>query len=96
MPDFILYVHFVRRWAWLFIAAPLLYGLVAFGLSQRLTPVYQAQAMLQVSPAGPNSADISAIAASEPLASTYAQIMVQPATLEATAPRLGLADPTAS
>ncbi len=88
MPDFTLYVNFIRRWAWLFLAAPLLYGLVAFGWSQRLTPVYQAQAMLQVSPASPSSADISAIAASERLASTYAQIIVQPATLEATAARL--------
>ena len=70
MPDFTLYVNFIRRWAWLFLAAPLLYGLVALGWSQRLTPVYQAQAMLQVSPASPSSADISAIAASERLAST--------------------------
>jgi len=90
VPDFIFYAHFVRRWAWLLVVMPLLYGLVAFGLSQRLTPVYQAQAMLQVSPANPNSADISAIAASERLAATYAQIIVQPATLEATAARVGL------
>ena len=88
MPDFIFFAHFLRRRAWLLLAAPILYGLVAFGWSQRLAPVYQAQAMLQVSPASLSSGDIGAIAASERLASTYAQIIVQPATLEATIARL--------
>lgn len=91
MPDFIHFIQFLRRRAWLFIAMPALYALIAFGLSQRLAPVYQAQAMLQVSPGNPNSVDISAIAASERLAATYAQIIMQPATLEATLARLGQA-----
>ncbi len=92
MLDLAFYVNLWRRRAWLLLAAPLLYALLAFGVSQRLAPIYRAQAMLQVTPANPGSADINAIIASERLAATLAQIIVQPATLDAAAARLGLAN----
>lgn len=96
LPDMSPYLAFLRRRWWLLVFLPLLYAAVAYGLSLRAAPVYRAQALLQVSPAAPAAADVSAVFASERLASTYAEIMGQPATLDATRAQLALVDPNRS
>ena len=93
LPDVSPYLAFLRRRWWLLILLPLLYAAVAYGLSLRAAPVYRAQALLQVSPAAPATADVSAIYAGERLATTYAEIIGQPATLEATTAQLATVDP---
>ncbi len=93
MPDLTPYLAFLRRRWWLLVFLPLLYAAVAYGLSIRTTPTFRAQALLQVSPAAPVVADVSAVVAGERLATTYAEIIGQPATFDATKARLAEMDP---
>ncbi len=93
LPDIGPYLSFLRRRWWLLVLLPLLYAAVAYGLSLRVTPIYRAQALMQVSPAAPLAADVSAVFAGERLAATYAEIIGQPATLQATTVQLAAVDP---
>lgn len=66
----------VRHWWWLLLLGPMIGGLVGYGVSSRVEPVYSSTVMIQVNP--PQSGgqfDPDALRSSEALATTYHQLI---------------------
>src|SRR3990170_3327846 len=85
------YLSLLRRWLLLLIAMPLLTAAVAYLISKRSTPLYEASATYLVNEAlATQTIDYSALQASERLARTYAELMTKQPVLEAVIDRLNL------
>lgn len=81
----------IRRWAWLIIGFILVAVVIAFVITARLPPVYEATTTLLVaSNAQMNPSDYNTVMASERLALTYSEMLKEPSTLETTIARLEL------
>lgn len=81
----------IRRWAWLIIGLILVAVVIAFVITARLPPVYEATTTLLVaSSAQMNPSDYNTVMASERLALTYSEMLKEPSTLETTIARLEL------
>jgi capsular exopolysaccharide synthesis family protein len=85
------YLQLLRRSLWLLLAAPVIAGLVAGGVSLRLAPVYEAHVELLVRPSQvlPVDTGVAAVT-SDQISRTYAQLMVQRPLLEQVIKDLGL------
>jgi len=83
----------LRRWAWLVVLCAALGAGLAYGVSRRSAPVYEATAVLLVhegqKPTGP---DYDAVLVSERLVTTYAELLRGGPVLTEVAARLGLKD----
>ncbi|MHB8574496.1 MAG: tyrosine-protein kinase domain-containing protein [Dehalococcoidia bacterium] len=78
-----------RRW-WILVLGTLVAAATAFGVSKRLTPIYQAQATLLLNLATqPSTPTLQDISASQALTKTYARLITSRPTLEEAARRLG-------
>ena len=76
----------IRRWIWLIVGFALLGSGVAFLVTARMTPYYEATAILLIQPAqGIRATDNSALAAGERLALTYSEMLVGRPVLEVVA-----------
>ncbi len=85
------YYELVRRWWWLLIAASLVAGLLAWGVSSLQTPIYRTTAKLLINQAtGANANVVQDILTSERVAQTYATWMGQKAFVDATVAQLAL------
>ncbi len=86
----------LRRWAWLAVLCAALGAGVAYAVSARSTPVYEATALLLVhegqKPTGP---DYDAVLVSERLVTTYAELLKGGAVLSEVRDRLALTDAAA-
>ena len=81
----------IRRRAWLIIGCILLALVVAFGITSRMPPTYEATTTLMVGPAEEKStSEYNTLMAGERLALTYGQMLKEPSTLRAAISRLGL------
>ena len=85
------YLQVFRRSLWLLIAAPLIAGIVAGGVSTQLAPVYEAHVALLVRPSQVLPVDVGVAAVtSDQISRTYAQLMVQRPLLEQVIKDLGI------
>ncbi|NMC14047.1 MAG: polysaccharide biosynthesis tyrosine autokinase [Chloroflexi bacterium] len=77
------YIGLIWRWLWILIFATILAGILAFFISKRMTPVYQASTTLLINEAPSNRAtDYSSILTSERLARTYSEMLTKKPVLE--------------
>ena len=85
------YWYLLRKWFWLVILGALLAGGLAFVVSRNMTPVYQANTTLLVTPGSAQALDnYSSLIASERLAQTYAELLGSGPVLQETQRRLEL------
>jgi len=85
------YFALLWQWAWLLILATVLTGGVAYLVSRRTTPVYQAATTLLINEApATRSADYASVLASERLARTYTELITKKPVLEAVIAELDL------
>ncbi len=81
----------IRRWAWLIAGCTLLALAVAFFVTSRMPPTYEATATLLVAPVEQaNTSEYTSLMAGERLALTYTQMLKGRSVLETTVARLGL------
>jgi len=87
------YARLLRKWLWLIIISAVLAGAIAYGVSRRSTPIYEASATLMVNQASnpASTAGYSDILTSERLARTYANLLTSWPVIDETARRLGVA-----
>lgn len=83
------YVGLLWHWSWLLLLATVLGGLIGYLSSSRQTPVYQASATMWISESRTLN-EYANILASERLAQTYAQLMIQQPVLEGVLDQLDL------
>ncbi len=77
------YFAILFRWGWLIVLTTVVAGGVAYGISIRLTPIYQASVKLLINQApATKSADLASVMTSERLAQTYAQIATMKSVLD--------------
>ncbi|MDD5468999.1 MAG: polysaccharide biosynthesis tyrosine autokinase [Anaerolineales bacterium] len=89
--EFRRYFALLRQWAWLLTLAAVLCGVVAYLISRRMTPIYQASTTLLINEAPSNrSADYTSILTSERLARTYSEMLTKKPVVEAVIEELGL------
>ena len=85
------YLEIVRRRWWLLVSVPLLSALVAYWVSQSLTPIYQATATMLVNQTQtPGVVLYNDILTSERLTNTFAQLVKRQPVLAETNRTLGL------
>jgi non-specific protein-tyrosine kinase len=85
------YLALLWQWAWLIAIITLIAGAAAYYFSSRMTPYYQANTTVLVNEArGTQSMDISSVALSERLTSTYSEMIIKEPVLAAVIDRLGL------
>ena len=85
------YLDFLRRHWFLLVLGPVTAGLVAFFVTQELTPIYRAMATVLVNRTmTPGVIEYSDILSSERLTSTYAQLVTRPAVLDEVRSRLAI------
>jgi non-specific protein-tyrosine kinase len=86
------YAQLLRKWLWLIVVCALVAGGVAYIVSKRSTPIYQASATLLVSQAAnpTNSYGYAEVLTSERLARTYANLLTGWPVLEETAGQVGV------
>lgn len=85
------YLALLWHWAWLIALVALLCGGVAYFVSIRMTPYYQAVTTVLVNEApGTKTMDNSSVALSERLTSTYSEMIVKEPVLAEVIERLGL------
>ena len=78
------YLSLLMRWYWLLILAAMLAAVLAFLVSKRMTPVYQASTKLLINEAPTaRSADYNSILTSERLARTYSEMLTTKPVVEA-------------
>ncbi len=71
------YLGLIWQWAWLIILITILAGVIAFFVSQQITPIYQASTTLLVNEApSTRTTDYTSVLASERLTRTYAEMML--------------------
>ncbi len=85
------FIPLLRRWWWLLLLGGVVAAVVAYSVSTRIDPTYEAEAGLVT---GPINADEGTVRASGALARTYSELAVSGPLLERTARRLGLSTPT--
>lgn len=85
------FMPLLRRWWWLLLVGGVVAGAVAYAVSSRIDPTYEAEVGLVT---GPINADEGTVRASGALARTYSELAVSGPLLERTAERLGLSTPT--
>lgn len=89
--DFRQYLGLVWQWAWLIVLITLLSGVIAFFVSQQITPVYQASTKLLVNEApSTKTTDYTSVLASERLTRTYAEMMLTQPILATVSEQLSL------
>lgn len=85
------YGGILRRWAWLIILAACAAGAIAFWVSKRSTPVYEAVTTVLINEApATRSTDYTSIVTSERLAQTYSQLMTKQPVLESLITQSGI------
>ena len=84
------YFYLIWQWSWLIILCTLLAALVAFVISQRLTPVFQASTTVLVDVPSTGTSEVAALQASERLSRTYSEMMTNKTLLQETIDTLGL------
>ena len=82
----------IRRWLGLIIGCTLFALVVAFGVTSRMPPVYEATTTLLVAADDTRAIDYNTLMAGERLALTYGQMLKEQSTLQAAISRLGLED----
>ena len=82
----------IRRRLGLIIGCTLLALIVAFGVTSRMPPVYEATTTLLVAANDTRASDYSTLMAGERMALTYAQMLKERSILQAAISRLGLED----
>lgn len=88
------YIGLFMRWAWLFALAIVLAGSVAYFISFKITPVYQATTTMLISEApSTRSTDYASLLTSERLTQTYSQLITKQPVLEGVIEQLGLSLP---
>jgi capsular exopolysaccharide synthesis family protein len=70
------YFYLARRWFWFLVLGTVAGALTAFAVTQQMTPVYRATALLQVDASGGQGAPYSDLSLSERLTRTFATLMV--------------------
>ncbi len=87
------YGQLARKWLWLVVLCALAAGSVAYVVSKKSTPIYQASTKLlvnQASTASQLSPGYTDILSSQQLARTYANLLADGPVVEGMAQRLGL------
>ncbi|HNR46022.1 MAG TPA: polysaccharide biosynthesis tyrosine autokinase [Anaerolineaceae bacterium] len=85
------YLSLLWHWAWLIVLVALVAGAGAFMYSSRLTPYYKAATTIMINEApATQTTDLTSLALSERLASTYAELMLKQPVLEDVINKLGL------
>lgn len=86
------YKQFLQRWLWLIALVAAATGIVAFVVSQQLSPVYAASTSLLVSDGSPRreTPSFEDLRASERLAKTYAELLLKRPVFEGVVANLGL------
>lgn len=85
------YFAVIRRSAWILALGALLAGIIGFGVSRVITPIFRVSTTLLIDEArsaGP--ADYTSILKSERLAKTYSELIKKPSLIESVAANLGL------
>lgn len=85
------FIPLLRRWWWLLLLGTVVAGVVAYAITTRIDPTYEAEVELLT---GPISTDEGTVRASGALARTYSELAVSGPLLDRTATRLGLTTPT--
>ena len=84
------YLRVVRRRWWIIVLLTGITGLLTYGVSKRLTPIYRAEGTLLLNLApGATAPNYNDVTASQALTKTYAQLVSAHSTLEDVAQRLG-------
>ncbi len=82
----------LRRWWWVAIAGPLLFGVLAYAYSTQQQPRYAAEATLLINPSASSGAlDYNSVLTAERLAKTYQKLATSRAVLEPVVTSLNLA-----
>ncbi len=89
------YLGLLWHWSWLLILLSILGGVVGYVRSKRQTPVYSASATMLITESRTIN-EYANILASERLAQTYSQLMIQQPVLQGVIDELGLEGVTAS
>lgn len=85
------YLALFWQWAWLIALVTVLAGLVAFLVSQRMTPVYSASTTLYINEAtSAKATDYNAIITSERISGTYSKMITTRPILDEVAKRTGV------
>lgn len=89
--DFRRYISLILHWAWLIILSSILSAVIAYMVTSRITPVYQASTTLLVNEApSTKTTDYNALLTSERLARTYTQMISKRPVLKGVIDQLGL------
>jgi len=89
--DIYRYFNIIWRRLWIIASLTILFGVSAFLISKRMTPIYQATTTVLINEApATKTTDYTAIVTSERLAQTYAQLMSKQPVLERVISKLGL------
>lgn len=85
------YLNLIRRWLWLLVLVTLLCGAAAYGVSLRITPIFEAVTTVLINQApSANTSDYTALVTSERLTQTYAQLMTKQPVLRGVIESQGL------
>jgi tyrosine-protein kinase len=87
---------FIRRWAWLLLAAPLLAAVVSYAVSSRLPKGYEGSVKLLVTPGqagGNETTNYNDVLAGERLTRTYSEVLKTEPVVDEAARRVGIAVP---
>lgn len=86
------YLALFWQWAWLIALVTMIAGLVAFLVSQRMTPVYSASTTIYINEApSTKTTDYNSIITSERISGTYSKMITTRPILEEVAQRVGVA-----
>jgi non-specific protein-tyrosine kinase len=89
--DFRRYLTLILHWAWLIVLASIVGSVIAYYVTSRITPVYQASTTLFINEAPSNKTnDYNSLLTSERLARTYTQIISKRPVLAKVIEQLGL------
>ena len=85
------YANLLWRWLWLLVLSALLAGGIAYWVSKKQTPIYEASALVMIN-AAPTSQTVSSslLTAGEQLAATYSKLMLTTPVLDGVAKVLSL------
>ena len=87
------FLAIIRRWAWLIVGCAVLAMIIAFGITTRMPPTYEATTTLLVAPAEQLvTSDYNTLMAGERLALTYGQMLEERSTLQAVIARLEMVE----
>jgi capsular exopolysaccharide synthesis family protein len=85
------YFHLIRSWAWLIVLAGVTAGAMAYAVSVRMTPIYEASTRLLLSAPSPISGvDPAALVTTQTMTTTYAQMLMDRPVLQGVIDQLKL------